>query len=190
MLPETQQLNIEWLFLVLYTFLFGGETAIHYDALAALMAELWIWIIVIGYIFAACSLIMIIYLTLRIFELREREEEFYTTLITDPNAAKGSHPRWEHIQSLLAEQAPSKWREAIIEADIMLDEVLLKEGYSGDGVGDKLKNAHFETLQDAWEAHKVRNQIAHQGSTFDVSQTLAERTIAHYENVFRELGAI
>ena len=88
----------------------------------------------------------------------------------------GIHPRWEHIQSLLEGNTPSEWREAIIEADIMLDDVLAKRGYEGDGVGEKLKSANkesFGTLQNAWEAHKVRNLIAHQGSSFDLSESIA-----------------
>ena len=130
---------------------------------------------------------------MRLFELRKREEEFYSTVLVPPEAAGGMHPRWEHIQSLLEGGSPSEWREAIVEADIMLDDVLANQGYKGDGVGEKLKSADpakFKTLQNAWEAHKVRNQIAHQGSVFALSDTLASRTIAHYEAVFRELKVI
>ena len=75
----------------------------------------------------------------------------------------------------------------------MLDDMLTKQGYDGEGVGEKLKSVEssdFNTLNEAWEAHKVRNQIAHQGSAFDLSDTLARRTIAQYEAVFREFRAI
>ena len=87
----------------------------------------------------------------------------------------------------------SQWREAIIESDIMLDDILARRGYVGDGVGEKLKSIESTTLsslQDAWEAHKVRNQIAHQGSSFALTEDFARRTIARYEAVFRELKAI
>jgi hypothetical protein len=75
----------------------------------------------------------------------------------------------------------------------MLDDMLTKHGYTGDGVGEKLKSAdriNFSTLEDAWEAHKVRNQIAHEGYAFNLSESLARRTIAHYESVFREFKVI
>ena len=75
----------------------------------------------------------------------------------------------------------------------MLDDSLARRGYTGAGVGEKLmqvERTDLATLNDAWEAHKVRNQIAHEGSAFDISETLASRTIARYQAVFRELGAI
>jgi hypothetical protein len=36
----------------------------------------------------------------------------------------------------------------------------------------------------------VRNQIAHEGSSFDLSETLARRTLARFESVFREFELI
>lgn len=191
-MPPTQA-NVEYFFRLLYDLLYGEHASLNFSAFSSFVAHLWLWVIIIGYALAVVGLIIIVYCTMRLFELRKREEEFYSTVIAPPQAAGGMHPRWEHIQSLLEGAGPSEWREAIIEADIMLDDVLTKEGYTGAGIGEKLKSVdetELATLQDAWEAHKVRNQIAHQGSTFDLSAMVAQRTIAHYENVFRELGVI
>ncbi len=189
--PETQQLNIEWLFLYLYNLFHGADgKSVDFDIFYVFVANLWSWIIVIGYAFSVAALMVIIYCTVKIFDLRRREEEFLGTLISDPRTENNSYPRWKHIQSLLDGTSVSQWREAIIEADIMLDEVLRDKGYAGETVSDKLKEAHFETVQDAWEGHKVRNRIAHDGSAFEISQSLAQRTVAYYESVFRELGAI
>ena len=130
---------------------------------------------------------------MRLFELRRREEKYYSTLIAAPPAEGDTNPRWKHIESLMQGTRASEWREAITEADIMLDDMLMREGYTGSGVGEKLKGAvraNFHTLDEAWEAHKVRNQIAHEGSTFNLSESLAQRTIARYEAVFREFDAL
>ncbi len=191
-MPATQ-VNVEYFFRLLYETIFGPRSPLDYSALLAFAANLWLWIIFIGYALSVAGLLVIVYATMRLFELRKREEHFYNTLITGPEEATDMHPRWKHIQALAEETGPSALREAIIEADIMLDDVLAKEGYEGDGVGEKLKAAdpaQLKTLQDAWEAHKVRNQIAHEGSAFDLSETLARRTLAHYEAVFRELNVI
>ncbi|MFZ3043514.1 MAG: hypothetical protein WA058_00145 [Minisyncoccia bacterium] len=187
------QANVEYFFRLLYDLIYGSHASLNVSAFTSFLVHLWLWIIVIGYALALVGLFVIVYATVRLFELRKREEEFYSTVITAPEAGGGMHPRWEHIQSLLEGAGASQWREAIIEADIMLDDVLTKEGYTGAGIGEKLKSideAELKTLQDAWEAHKVRNQIAHQGSTFDLSEQVAYRTIAHYEAVFRELKVI
>ncbi|MEK7101893.1 MAG: hypothetical protein AAB882_01935 [Patescibacteria group bacterium] len=186
------QTNTEYFFRLLYECLYGACYG-SMEGAYSFLSHLWLWIIFIGYAVSVAALFLIVYCTMRLFELRRREEHFYSTLIVPLEGKGGIHPRWEHIQSLLEGNTPSEWREAIIEADIMLDDVLAKRGYEGDGVGEKLKSANkesFGTLQNAWEAHKVRNLIAHQGSSFDLSESIAGRTIQHYEAVFREFKVI
>jgi len=103
------------------------------------------------------------------------------------------HHRWAHVRTLIESAQENDWRQAIIESDIILDDMLTRLGYAGDSVGDKLRGVdpgRFQTLQEAWEAHKVRNDIAHQGSAYPLTDHLAYRTILHYENVFREHGEI
>lgn len=105
--------------------------------------------------------------------------------------APKENERWAHVKALLASAATSDWRQAIIEADIMLEEMLRAIGYDGVTIGDMLKNvdpADFVTLDKAWEAHKVRNQIAHRGMDFRVDRGDAERVIKLYEDVFREFN--
>lgn len=188
------QANVEYWFRAFYDCISGAcYGSIGFAGFLSFLSHLWLWIIGIGYALAVAALLVIVYCMVRLFELRKREEEFYSTVLLPAEAKGGTHPRWEHIQSLLEAGSPSQWREAIIEADIMLEDVLTKQGYVGDGIGEKLKSAdpdEFKTLQNAWEAHKVRNQIAHQGSSYDLSETVAQRTIAHYEAVFRELKVI
>jgi len=189
--PQGNQANVEYFFRLIYE-CFHGACYGSMAGIAAFFSHLWLWIIGIGYALSVIGLFIIVYCTVRLFELRKREEEYYSTLIIAPDAG-GGNPRWQHIESLLEGTTPSEWREAIIEADIMLDDALTRKGYVGDGVGEKLKSADkltFSTLDDAWEAHKVRNQIAHEGSAFILSESLARRTIARYESVFREFKVI
>jgi len=188
------QANVEYWFRLLYECLHGacyGSAGL--SGFLAFLAHLWLWIIIIGYLLAVLALMLIVYATMRLFDLRKREEEYYSTILVSPEEAGGVHPRWLHIESLADSMNPNDWRTAIIEADILLEDTLTKRGYTGDGVGEKLKSidpSELSTLQNAWEAHKVRNQIAHQGSAFALSETLARRTIAHYASVFREFKII
>lgn len=186
------QLNVEYWFRLLYNCFHGGcytGGPVDTSQFSALLAHLWLWIIYVGYMLAIIALIIIIYTTIRIFELRKREEEYYGTLLIAPDGKDGLNPRWHHIEMLRSSTQPNDWRSAIMEADIMLDDMLTKQGYDGAGVAEKLKlvePSDFNTLQDAWEAHKVRNQIAHEGSAFDLTETVAQRALSRYENVFRE----
>lgn len=113
----------------------------------------------------------------------EEEKEILTA------GDRRSNDRWMHIVQLLQSHNQNDWRQAIIEADIILEDMLDKMGYDGNSIGDKLKNVEpsdFRTLQQAWEAHKVRNRIAHMGSEFQVSHQDAERVINLYQEVFDE----
>jgi hypothetical protein len=196
MVQPGNQANVEYFFRLIYNCFHGGcygTSTVGYDEFIAWLSHLWFWVTVIGYSLSVIGFFILVYITVRLFELRKREAIYYSTLLVPPSDGSATHPRWEHIQALAGSDSPSEWREAIIEADIMLEDVLTKQGYSGEGVGEKLKAvnpAQFETLQDAWEAHKVRNQIAHEGSTFNISDTLVHRTLARYESVFREFKVI
>lgn len=101
--------------------------------------------------------------------------------------------RWKDVQNHVASDTPSNWRLAVIEADIMLEEALEKAGYQGATVGDRLKSVNpttFVSLQDAWSAHRVRNQIAHEGADFVLTKKMANETIVQFERALRELGAL
>lgn len=101
--------------------------------------------------------------------------------------------KWKLIEEHLNSDDPSKWRLAILEADIMLHELLESMQLPGDGVGEKLKNVEasdFDHLNEAWEAHKIRNAIAHQGSDFLITQKEAKRVLRLFELVFEEFEII
>ena len=75
----------------------------------------------------------------------------------------------------------------------MLDELLEKSGYVGDSMGDRLKQvdkSDFRSIDQAWEAHKVRNAIAHEGSEYGLTEKEARRIIKIYENIFKEFHYI
>jgi len=72
----------------------------------------------------------------------------------------------------------------------MLEEALGDRGYEGDSLGEKLKGLTTNSLasiQNAWDAHNFRNQIAHQGLEFSISQIEARRVLRMYQNVFEEM---
>lgn len=101
--------------------------------------------------------------------------------------------RWQKIVKLSESENPSDWRFAIIEADIILDELLEKLQLPGDTMGEKLKaveKSDFITIDYAWEAHKARNMIAHEGTNFLINQREVRRIISLYEAVFKEFYLI
>ena len=186
---QVHYLNLEYWFRQIYELFFGAGVHVSTAGLSSWFSWLWIWVNVIGYAVALAAIALITYCVVRLFELREREKAMYGPLPQPADDDSPQHARWKHIESLMASPNPNDWRQAIIEADILLGDILTREGYHGVSIGEQLKQierSDMNTLNDAWEAHKVHNEIAHQGSAYPVSELLARRTIARYENVFRE----
>ena len=107
--------------------------------------------------------------------------------------AHKKNEKWERVLVLGYSSNASDWRFAIIEADTILDEMTVALGYQGDNLGERLKQvdrADWKTLQEAWEAHIVRNKIAHEGSDFKLDQDEARRVLGLYERVFKEFKYI
>jgi hypothetical protein len=101
--------------------------------------------------------------------------------------------QWEHVKALAASPVEGDWRRAILEADIMLEQLLNDRGYRGATLGDKLKGANpiqFTTLDLAWKAHKIRNDIAHWGEQFHLTDRDAKAAIDYYRRVFEEFDYI
>jgi hypothetical protein len=100
------------------------------------------------------------------------------------------HPKFAIIQGYMSSTSEALWRIGIMEADNLLGEVLREKGYQGEGVGEMLKSASFRTVDLAWDAHKIRNRIAHEGSNFELTEREAKRAFSLFESVFRDLKVI
>lgn len=100
------------------------------------------------------------------------------------------HPKFAVINGYMSSNSEALWRIGIMEADNLLSEVLRDKGYKGEGVAEMLKTASFKTIDLAWDAHKIRNRIAHEGSEFELTEREAKRAFILYESVLRELKAI
>jgi hypothetical protein len=101
--------------------------------------------------------------------------------------------KWERVLSHLNSQSQNDWKFAILEADIMLGDLLETLEYQGPTMADKLKAvdpADFKSIEAAWEAHKIRNTIAHEGADYVLSDREARRVIDLYASVFKEFKII
>ncbi len=123
-------------------------------------------------------------------EERSKRYEWLKQYVTGPEENHFQKPttRWDHVKNLFASQNETDWRVAIIEADAMLDDLLIRLGYTGNSLGERLKSAdprNFPKRNEAWKAHLIRNKIAHEGSSFRLSHMQALRVMHWYEDVFK-----
>lgn len=124
-------------------------------------------------------------------DLEKRNEKVLESSEADNNGI--INPRWQVIGKYYNSANQSDWKLAILEADIMLYEVLNKSGFQGYSIGEILKftdKSKLQTLDLAWSAHKVRNEIAHQGLDYVLTRQKVEDAIGNYEKVFEELNFI
>lgn len=108
-------------------------------------------------------------------------------------AASGgaSQSKWEEILSHIGSSKEAEWKFAVIEADKLIDDLLKSAGYPGETMGERLmsiEKGQILNLEGLWEAHKIRNKLAHDVNYF-LRYSEARRAIQVYEAVLRELGA-
>ncbi len=122
-------------------------------------------------------------------ELKLKTKVQEATIQKAQHAEETENKKWKRVVEHVTSDNPSDWRLAVLEADILLGEVLEKAGYKGESIGEKLKSVErsdFTTINQAWEAHKMRNSIAHEGSSYPLNHGEAKRVISLFEEVFRE----
>ncbi len=209
--PNPVFLNLEYIFFLIYrainkffSFLFGSNIT---DPNAG--SNFFYGLKTFATILVIILITIILYCLVRIYELKQEDKPKKTKAIStekvgvDTQSTQGDrfvdstsqrvNETWNSIRAKLLSDSPSDWRLAIIEADIYLDKVLDQKGFYGDTLGDKLKQITPEKLpsiQLAWEAHKVRNRIAHDGVDYILTQPEARRTLSYFEITFRDLEVI
>lgn len=114
---------------------------------------------------------------------------------TAPHAAvdarqKMVKDRWAVLSKKFEDTISNDSRKvAIIEADKLVDNLLKDSGFEGKSMADRLEQLSPEkvtTLNRLWRAHRLRNEIVH-SPDFEVSPSLAERTMEDYEAFLREV---
>lgn len=156
------------------------------------------WLMGLSIPLSLALFIGILYCTERIRSLRKIEESIYNKPIEMgydqvSKADKKAKNKWTTVLKHIESDKENDWRQAILEADIILADLLTVMGYKGDGIGEQLQRVSkgdFKTLNEAWEAHKVRNNIAHEGSELELTHHEARRVINLFKKVFEEFNYI
>ncbi len=174
--------------------LFGRLEFFGWGGIFSFLAVLWSIYAVLAYIISIIFLVLYVYASVK--------KNLYADLLTQGlrDAEKlydqqyrgvARNSRLEDVLTHSDSENPNDWKLAIIEADIILDDILKQRGYAGNSLGERLKSIspqQLSSLNDAWEAHKIRNRIAHDGADFVLTKRVAQDTITKYRRVFGEFG--
>ncbi len=181
-------LNVDYIFYHLYAFLSDPS----FFSLERLLGAIAPYSIALSLVLAT----LITYSIIRITQMRGKEAEILRAHHEEVHRARAGavrNERWQRVLAHIASPSPSDWRLAIIEADIMLEDMMNGLGYHGETLADKLKlveRSDFLAIESAWEAHRIRNEIAHAGGDFLLSEREAKRVIDLYRQVFDEFRYI
>jgi len=155
----------------------------------------WSVFVALSLVLSLCLAALIIYCIVRVFQIRQMEKRRFAAAqqtVVAHDVPK-SQLRWNRIIEQANGESEQGWRLAILEADIMLNELLDTLGYKGETMADKMRaveRGNFNTIDLAWEAHRIRNRIAHDGEAHVLSARETKRVIALYERVFKEFHFI
>jgi hypothetical protein len=104
----------------------------------------------------------------------------------EDNKLKEYKQKWNIVLNYAEGENEALWRVGILEADNLLNDLLIDRGYEGMTLADRLSVANFNTIDLAWAAHKIRNRIAHDGSRFVITERIAKNTFDLFKAVFTE----
>lgn len=194
-------LNLEYLIYLIYDF-FVTLIKMIFDP--SLRTEIFGWLDILWWVCLIASVPLLVGVIYFLYKyetiLREQRERVYgkSGSIVEgvkeefATAKPAQNETWEKIVALIGSDNPNDWKLAILEADKVLEMVVNTFAVPGDNMGDKMKNIErgdFQSLEEAWQAHKVRNRIAHE-QNFHISQREARIAVDNYEKVFREFDFI
>src|SRR3989344_6599403 len=97
--------------------------------------------------------------------------------------------KWEKITEEIKSGSERDFRLAIIELDGLVDQILIAHGHPGEDMGERLKSIHpneLSNLNALWEAHKIRNLLAHEPD-FHISANEAKKVTETYHQILEDL---
>ncbi|HMS23437.1 MAG TPA: hypothetical protein PKB09_01370 [Candidatus Saccharibacteria bacterium] len=97
--------------------------------------------------------------------------------------------RWKDLQKLLKDK--SCWSDALIQADKLLDKALIKRGYKGQSMGERLVNAQraFSDNDSVWFGHKLVKKI-HDNPELPLKEVDVKNALLGLKKGLKDLGAL
>ena len=143
-----------------------------------------------GLIVFLILLAAIIYFAIETGWAAVRIDRFRDIILHSEISKKHAQESWHRIEEHFYRGGESDLKVAILEADKLLNDALREAGVMGIQLGDRLKKANVSqvpNINELWQAHKLRNQIAHEPN-FKLKRDVAERALNIYEEALRNLG--
>lgn len=148
---------------------------------------------ILGYVLIVIFIGATIYCAIALEDIKRRSKEALKNHFIQRAPSRKENPameRWNQVTHAMTTSDEQQWRSAIIDIDIMLEEVVDAMGVEGETFGEKLKTLgnHVPWIDAAWEVHKLRNILAHEGGRYQLNQREAYRVYKIGEGILYETG--
>ena len=96
--------------------------------------------------------------------------------------------KWAEINAMQS-AGPSGLKSALFEADKLLDYCMIGKGFKGETMGERLKSggSKFKNPNAVWNAHKLRNELAH-NVEHDLVPSQINQAISSLGDAIKDLG--
>ncbi len=96
--------------------------------------------------------------------------------------------KWRDMQKLLASK--DNWKQAIVQADKLLDEALKKKHFKGKTMGERLTKAQrlLTDNESVWYGHKLRNKLESEPDT-KLKEKDVKDALLGIRQALKDLGA-
>lgn len=154
-----------------------------------LLGEITFWLRIIAGVLVSAMAAAIIVIAVQFRKLIAGAAPSAPEAVGPSEIGGGARP-WQAVMKNIDSSHPSDWNLAVIQGDAILDGVLKGMGLSGETMGERLKQldrAKLASLDGLWEAHKIRNRIAHETDR-TLAYEEARRAVLLFGESLRELG--
>jgi len=168
---------------------FETLSIVNHPGLQQLLTPFKWFVGVFGILLLLFSIFVLVRSTLIKFAFLFDTTEFFTFR---PFGLRKIVGKWQKIQRRLETTSESEYKLAVIEADGMLSDILLRMGFRGETLGDRLQTvtpAIIPNLHDVVNAHQTRNNVVHDPD-YRLTLEEAQRTLEIYQVSFSNLDLI
>jgi len=124
-----------------------------------------------------------------------RKNNYLSESRLTPFDQKFAESSWDKIEEQLFLGKPSNLKNAVIDADKLVDFCLKQIFPKTESMGERLKKAkskfvgRYDLYDQLWFAHKVRNEIVH-NVNFELPTVLAKEILENFRQSLLHLGAL
>lgn len=99
------------------------------------------------------------------------------------------YDQWRNIQKRCSDR--TQWKDAIVEADKLLDEALKKKKMKGNSMGERLVSAEklIGKHEEVWFGHKLRKKLEENPDS-NISKNDTKNALLGIGQALKDLGAL